>query len=1161
MEQKQKNIVSIDEEVYLKTVDLFINSDLLSLTGNWEWEMHSESVFCSDVIMALPADYIGTKGIIHPDDLESVKQQLLLLDDLEFIDLNFRMITTYNEVKNISGNNISKTEIDELKLQSPVTELITNTANQVEFEKGFQLYQNLKQTSDFAETLTKTATWFTNTNTNETCYSDNVFRMYALSPQSLNPHLHTFTTFIHPDDADAVNEAFDAAYKNAVPICLQYRIITANGIEKFISLTTNWCNNFKGELILNGLLQDLTETKAAQEKIEQVQNDVQLQKSLLQFNEVAGNTGYWQMNLLTRQTFYSDNYYRIHGLKPQSIPAAAGIFNNYIHSDDREKVIQAFKKIQKEHIAPDIEYCIIRADGKLRHVILKGQLVSHGDELVMTGIIKDVTQQKTTEQELQDQYDNSFIKSIAYAETEQVAGISSWVQDMQTGNIFWSDNMYNLLGVRKQVKELTFEQLVKAVLPEDRRKFTDEVAIAKEGAEREVKFSILRIGGVRNIKGVFKVTTADDRKFFTGALQDVTDRQSLEQQLYEGLQLNELLTQNILDSVFITDINNKIILWNRKCEQVFNLKKEDVLQRNYFDVFNDNKTETVINRFNTVLKGDRIHEPYERLFQKKFYDLNMMPLRDRDYKVIGILHVLHEVTGELQLRNSLSDRLHFIEKVMEETVDRIIVLDRNFNYTYWNKKAEEHYHINKEYAIGKNLLEIFPGMVNRPLYQKFKRALKGETVYIGSNKPENWEWKNETEQWEGEYIETYLIPLMNERKEVTGILWIVHDLTKEVLLQKKETEASRQIKRNKELLQSVFDASLHGIILLKAVRDAKGEIKDYEVMLNNAVTQSWNGKDMTGRLFAEEFSHIKEQGLFDAYNTVLSTGEPMKMEIQNEAEGFKKWFTISAVKVNEDEVVSTAEDITDRKKAEEELIKNREKLLQQDITHKADEKLLEKKDEFISVASHELRGPVANVKLSIHILKELIEEVTEKQVMSDVIERADRQVNKLTNLINDLLDVTQLQQGNLTLKTSKFNLRAAIQETKKEISSYIKGYDIKIIGDEVEVTADQNRLQQVITNFLSNAIKYSPTQKNINIKIETNGNIKVSVTDSGIGIPENALPHVFDRYYRVGEAANKFSGLGLGLYISKEIIKKHGGEIGVNSIEGQGSTFWFTLPL
>ena len=113
----------------------------------------------------------------------------------------------------------------------------------------------------------------------------------------------------------------------------------------------------------------------------------------------------------------------------------------------------------------------------------------------------------------------------------------------------------------------------------------------------------------------------------------------------------------------------------------------------------------------------------------------------------------------------------------------------------------------------------------------------------------------------------------------------------------------------------------------------------------------------------------------------------------------------------------------------------------------------------------------------------------------------------------------------------------------------------------ITVYADRNRLEQVIINLISNAIKYSPDADKVVINVGRVGDyIKISVTDFGIGIPKETLPFLFDRFYRVDEVSQRYSGLGLGLYISAEIVRRHNGDIGINSTPGEGSTFWFTIP-
>jgi two-component system CheB/CheR fusion protein len=230
-----------------------------------------------------------------------------------------------------------------------------------------------------------------------------------------------------------------------------------------------------------------------------------------------------------------------------------------------------------------------------------------------------------------------------------------------------------------------------------------------------------------------------------------------------------------------------------------------------------------------------------------------------------------------------------------------------------------------------------------------------------------------------------------------------------------------------------------------------------------------------------------------------------------------------------------------------------------DVTNRR--KITELKDEFISVASHELRTPVTSLKASLQLLNRMKHEPSPK-MMPNLIEQANKSLNKVSLLITDLLNASKFNEGRLYLNKTLFIISKIIDDCCYDIR--LAGeYEIITEGDtELKIYADPERIDQVTTNLINNAIKYAPESKQIRINIERLSNMaKISVIDKGPGIPPEKLPHLFDRYYRVDSGGFQFSGLGLGLYISSEIIKKHGGEIGVDSVVGQGSTFWFTLPL
>jgi two-component system CheB/CheR fusion protein len=225
--------------------------------------------------------------------------------------------------------------------------------------------------------------------------------------------------------------------------------------------------------------------------------------------------------------------------------------------------------------------------------------------------------------------------------------------------------------------------------------------------------------------------------------------------------------------------------------------------------------------------------------------------------------------------------------------------------------------------------------------------------------------------------------------------------------------------------------------------------------------------------------------------------------------------------------------------------------------------LLRKKDEFISIASHELRTPITSLKASLQMIQRTTAQNDEMQSTRGFVDRSLKQVDKLIELIKDLLDVTKIQSGKLELRKTTFVMGDLITECCEELQAHTDKHKLIIKGDaNISVYADRNRLEQVLVNLISNAIKYSPGGERVIITVEKlKGGIKIAIKDFGIGIAPNKLPLIFDRFYRVDEKSQKYAGLGLGLYISAEIVRRHNGQINIESEESKGSTFWFMIPV
>lgn len=232
-----------------------------------------------------------------------------------------------------------------------------------------------------------------------------------------------------------------------------------------------------------------------------------------------------------------------------------------------------------------------------------------------------------------------------------------------------------------------------------------------------------------------------------------------------------------------------------------------------------------------------------------------------------------------------------------------------------------------------------------------------------------------------------------------------------------------------------------------------------------------------------------------------------------------------------------------------------------DITDR--KKIQQQKDEFIGIASHELKTPVTSIKAYLQVIKRRFQK-TEDKTSIELLQKMDSQLNKLTDLIRDLLDVTKIESGRLQFTNRVYDFNKLTEEIVEEMQRTTTDHTIHVsYGKRKRVIGDRDRIGQVMINLISNAIKYSPKADKIIVKSSFNKDmVKLCVIDDGVGIPKDRQEKIFERYFRVsGPDNSSFPGMGLGLYISSEIIKRQGGRIWVESRKGEGSTFCFELPL
>lgn len=225
-------------------------------------------------------------------------------------------------------------------------------------------------------------------------------------------------------------------------------------------------------------------------------------------------------------------------------------------------------------------------------------------------------------------------------------------------------------------------------------------------------------------------------------------------------------------------------------------------------------------------------------------------------------------------------------------------------------------------------------------------------------------------------------------------------------------------------------------------------------------------------------------------------------------------------------------------------------------------KALEKKDEFIGIASHELKTPLTSLKGYLQLIESYNKENVPPKIR-EFASKASTALGKLQYLVNDLLNVSKIQAGKLQFAKTHINLTDLIKSWVENANHIYEQFTIcNDTTDQLSVIGNPERLEQVVMNLISNSVKYACADKLIRIKAQQlDGHAQVAVQDHGIGLSKDQIEKVFERFYRVDDNNFNASGLGMGLYISSEIIKSHNGSMRIESELNKGSTFYFTIPL
>ncbi|MDH7481685.1 MAG: ATP-binding protein [Armatimonadota bacterium] len=396
---------------------------------------------------------------------------------------------------------------------------------------------------------------------------------------------------------------------------------------------------------------------------------------------------------------------------------------------------------------------------------------------------------------------------------------------------------------------------------------------------------------------------------------------------------------------------------------------------------------------------------------------------------------------------------------------------------------------------------------------------------------------------EGRVIESTTIGVLHVFNQRYGNIFTEEDVR---LLQRYAKNATavilnaqiyREFVAEKEDLEHIIESVYAGLLMVN---------KDGRITQMNASARSMfgaQGKDVLGKMYYEV---IGEPKVKDILVQCLTENTEVASEISLRIDESERIYQVQTALVKGEEqqpigVVAIFNDITE--------IRNVERM----------------KTAFVSTVSHELRTPLTSIKGFISTLLMDEEGYYDRDTQREFYTIIDTECDRLTRLISDLLNVSRIEAGRaLELNLKPVNLPNLIEKVVTVQKSYTNKHTFKIELDDLpEITADEDKVDQILTNLTNNAIKYSPKGGQITITgTSKDGMVTISVADQGMGIPKDHLPKVFERFHRVDNRdTREVGGTGIGLYLVKHLVEAHGGKIWVESELGKGSTFTFTLPI
>jgi len=823
---------------------------------------------------------------------------------------------------------------------------------------------------------------------------------------------------------------------------------------------------------------------------------------------------------------------RLSGKKPDEMIGkhVSDIFPKEIADKNIENLKRVFKtgqiySLEEEQIMGGNKYYVSSILNPVKNI--------RGKTIAVLGIIRDITEQKKAEHKYQELVHNLTIG--IYRNTPGPQGHFIEVNPAII-EMFEADSREEFM--KHNVSDLYQN-------PGKRQEFSEKMM--KNGCLKNEELMLKTLKGRPFWGAVTAVMKQDDKgqPYFDGTIEDISERKRVEIALRESEEKFKVIFDSANDGFLLANVKDKkFILGNKAICEMTGYTPEEIKTFGVMDIHPKKDLPYVIDQFEKQAKKEiRVAEnlPIKRKDGSVIYvDINSTPiiLSGETY----LLGVFRDITERKIMARELKNSEERLKILFEEAPDAYYLNDLKGTFIDGNQAAEKLMGYKKEELIGKSFLKL----KILPADQVIKAGTLLARNLVGlSTGPDEFTLNRKDGKKVQAEISTHPVKINGK----TLVLGIARDITERFKVEEK-------IRESEERYRLIFNSAIDLVVQM----DTSGTIVD----INKRVEErgGYKREEVVGKkitMLAHIFTAKSLAIMAANFAKGLMGVEVPPYEVEARSKDGQKFFldiTANLLKNKEGKIIgrlSMLHDVTERKIAE---------AAREELLHKVEE-ANKKKTEFVSDVSHELRTPLASIKGFISTIRsdKEMDEKTREEFMNIVEDETDR----LTRIIEQLLDISRIEAGRIKLNPKTFNLAELVFKNLETIKEQARQKEViieeKMPKDLPHVYADQDKTAQIMINLLSNAIKYNKKGGKVTVMaMPDDGHVRVDIEDTGSGISQNDLPHMFEKFFRAEKTSSEAPGTGLGLALTKSLVEVQGGNISVESKLNEGSKFSFTLP-